>query len=366
MKLILHIGQSKTGTTAIQAALQKNRGVLSQQGILYPDYYQAGIAVNTPHHNSFAESLCGFTRYPRLSTEEYIDQFKEQEKTHHTMILSGESFFGMPHVWRLKDCQDFFEAYHQKLNRLKLFSSRFKTEVIVYLRRPEEWFESAAAQIIRFEGLFDRPVYENDTQLFELLKPHMSYQMLLNLWQGVIGPEKVHVLPYVRESLVGGDAVQDFMHHAGINASRLDLDTFRQDNTGLDRRLIEIKKELNKSYRNKKPNKTRERVIHVCLDRLNRALDRVEKYNIEDALRQKIKAYTDDTMPVSFPPVIDKSYTFLSSTEIDQAMRDFERLYSSWSMKFLYAKIKMKTILRQNCPQLYAVLKGLRRFRFSS
>jgi len=40
MRVILHIGQSKTGTTALQSFLASNRTPLAKAGICYPDVYR--------------------------------------------------------------------------------------------------------------------------------------------------------------------------------------------------------------------------------------------------------------------------------------------------------------------------------------
>src|SRR3989344_5912389 len=96
MQFILHIGQSKTGTTALQRFLSANRAGLVRRGILYPDVQLGGIRLNVLNHNPFADSLAGEVRHPHLSPEEYIKQFREQavESNCHTILLSAESFFG--------------------------------------------------------------------------------------------------------------------------------------------------------------------------------------------------------------------------------------------------------------------------------
>ncbi|MGH1398028.1 MAG: hypothetical protein ACRBCT_02330 [Alphaproteobacteria bacterium] len=77
-KLILHIGQSKTGTTSLQYFLHANKEKLSEMGILYPDVYRANKPVGKYEHNSFADSLSGLILYPNLSADEYCEQFHTQ------------------------------------------------------------------------------------------------------------------------------------------------------------------------------------------------------------------------------------------------------------------------------------------------
>ncbi|MCH8942156.1 MAG: hypothetical protein IIA48_06935 [Bacteroidetes bacterium] len=50
-KFILHIGQSKTGTTAIQSFLSENRKILHNKGILYPDILKKWVSLDLLNHN---------------------------------------------------------------------------------------------------------------------------------------------------------------------------------------------------------------------------------------------------------------------------------------------------------------------------
>ena len=50
MKLYLHIGQSKTGTTSLQYFFQKNRQNLIQNKILYPNYFLKKTEINNLNH----------------------------------------------------------------------------------------------------------------------------------------------------------------------------------------------------------------------------------------------------------------------------------------------------------------------------
>ena len=75
MQLILHIGQSKTGTTALLSFLLQNKKCLQNMGIVYPDYFINNMPLHTPEHNAFAETLCNLPRYPYCSLETYFDLF---------------------------------------------------------------------------------------------------------------------------------------------------------------------------------------------------------------------------------------------------------------------------------------------------
>ena len=75
MQILLHIGQSKTGTSAIQAYLSLNRKELARNGILYPSVKIWGMPVDLGNHNPLADALVAVFRYPFLTAEQYFDQF---------------------------------------------------------------------------------------------------------------------------------------------------------------------------------------------------------------------------------------------------------------------------------------------------
>ena len=106
MRLILHIGSDKTGTTSIQKALSLSRNYLAQKGVLYPQLE------NSDNHNLLAVSFMGKERrQPRRLVRRYgnsdavlsasgnawlaIKQQLEQNDFH-TVILSGEHFLPGP------------------------------------------------------------------------------------------------------------------------------------------------------------------------------------------------------------------------------------------------------------------------------
>ena len=368
-KLILHIGQSKTGTTSLQAFLRDNSRALIQQGILYPDYYRVGMPLGILNHNSLADALSGLSRYPHFSLHEYSEQFqKEMTKENcHTMILSGESFFGSPQIWRLDEGQKFLDAHRTKLERLKPFIQDFETHIIAYMRSPEDWLESAIAHIIRYEGLIGHKIYENDRQLFELLKPHLDYPEILTLWQEIINPAKMTILPYDRSRLINQDIVSDFMGRIGIDPSTVSSKpSASEENKSLDRRYIAVKKWLNKHKRSK----TSERAIIECLDYLNNKLHKPQKYSLNRELHKDLESYcrpcrewmtrhysTDDED--FFKPYSVEIIEPLKESEIIEAWESFERLYYSMSMRWSRAKIASKGFLRNRMPRLYTVIKNI-------
>jgi len=133
MRIILHIGANKTGTSAIQAYFHKNRDALLRQGILWPRTGLMGHA-----HYRLSDVL-GFGRRPGLyvSEEEFADTrrafFTEIKKTAPTtVILSSEMFI------RRRD-----------MSRLTTFFEGCNLEIVVFLRRHDTWLPSLWSQAIK-------------------------------------------------------------------------------------------------------------------------------------------------------------------------------------------------------------------------
>jgi len=373
MRLILHIGQSKTGTSALQSFLFFNKQALLNDGFLYPDYYLKEKPLLTREHNAFAETLASLPRYPNFTVEEYIEQFHKQIKYHkpHTVILSAESFFGAPQIWRLDDTNDFYSAYEKKLKALKAFTDQFDTHLIGYFRSPEDWMEVSVSHLIRYYGLFGKHIDQSDENIVSLLSPHVDLSRLLELWGDIIQPQKMSVFPYEKDVLKDSDIINDFCGKAGLDLSKLSKEkaSSKRVHASLDRRYVELKKMLNTKTRKK----TEERVIIECLDILNSQLPEIERYRLPVDLKKKIQVdfkpyhiwlqenYSKGGKPFfsSKVNVDERDYQPISSEDIKQAEIDFRKLYSSYPIKWLYFQVSCKGFLRNRLPFLYAVLKNL-------
>ncbi|MEQ9639375.1 MAG: hypothetical protein RIM84_05060 [Alphaproteobacteria bacterium] len=370
-RAILHIGQSKTGTSSLQASLARNRENLANEGLLYPDVSVGGMPIDIIAHNVVAESLIDIRRYPWLTKDEYFCQFADQcdRQGCDAILLSGESFFSTPHVWTLAEGHDYLALYRHKLEVLKSFLDGIEScTVVVYLRPQEDWFESGVGHIIRYEGLLRRRIYENDNQLFELLAPHMDYAALLGLWDEVLQPDKLVAVPYERERLIDRDVVRDFAARIGVP---LDFDlaqSVREENTSLDRRYLWLKNVLNRLDRDK----NEERVIIDRLGTLNDRLSVRRKWVISDELRERCRrrfADSNDELAERFgiapdpfftPPPNSKTTDPINETEDGlAALMAFDHLYSAPSTRLFLARTRLATRLRVGYPTLHTAAKRL-------
>ncbi len=376
MRVILHIGQSKTGTTSLQSFLASNRTPMVKAGICYPDVYRSGIPLSVQNHNSFAESLCGFRRFPGFSAEEYWSQFQDQARKAgcHTLLLSGESFFGAPQIWRLPEGDDYLECYAQKLNKLKNLLGKDDCHVYIYLRRQDEWVDSAIPQIIRYEGLLNRSVYESDVQIIDMLAPHLDYVTLLDLWKKLIEPSEMTVIPFERDHLTAGDTVADFIRRIKITDSiPLIQSQETREHTSLSREFIMLKKILNRTPKSK----TEERTIISILTDLDKKIGSRKQYKIDTALRvelmnrvadqnRSLAQKYDGTGPEFFSDFAeskvmpsDANSNGVSLEDGMAALMAFENTYILFATSLKRCRMASAAFLRLQCPPLHALARRI-------
>ena len=198
MKIFLHIGWYKTGSTAIQKFLDANRDtLLSQYRILYP---KTGCVMNA--HHSIAWSLqdpskrpkwadeVGFNMQPESLFAKIFEEAKDSGAE--AIILSSEQFTGTD-KFSIEQLADFLAGY--------------KVELIVYVRRQDKYTESFYNQYVkdhlaRYGGGFDA-FSKNDGGL-------NYYAYLLN-WEKRFPGLTVNMRIYDRRQFPNKNVIYDFL-----------------------------------------------------------------------------------------------------------------------------------------------------------
>jgi hypothetical protein len=374
MRVLLHIGQSKTGTSAIQAFLTLNRLSLGEAGVLYPAVKVGGMPIDLGAHNAVADSLVGMSRFPHLTADEYFSQFFEEARRidANLLILSAEHFFGgEPRIWAVTDHQAYFELYRKKVEKLATYLKGHDVSLLVYLRPQLDWLASAASHTVRIDRLIsDTPIYQNDRQFFELMKPLLRYSALLDIWADVIKPSTFTVVPYTKSTLHRGSSISDFLRRTGLEEMHFPCASADiQVNTSLTREYLEVKKILNQSPRSKNT----ERVIIRCLERLSEKSLESTRYGFSEDIRHDLESFiapentslneryrTDNLSFVAGGPEHSRDQKPLSEKDVLRARATFEREYRRPRYRLLSLNYASRAFLRAYGKPLQGVLHRMK------
>lgn len=148
MKLILHVGMSKTGTTALQTFMSNNRSQLAKHGILYPsvnsspenhNFLSLFLRQNDFTPRKFLSIYHGNKELMMSDAELNWQQIKTQINKYKPsiMILSGEQIF---RGFQVGDVSAF-------RSRLKELASDI--QVVLYVRKPSAHYLSLAQQSLK-------------------------------------------------------------------------------------------------------------------------------------------------------------------------------------------------------------------------
>ncbi|MEL7463573.1 MAG: hypothetical protein AAFN79_05875 [Pseudomonadota bacterium] len=194
-RLVIHIGMHKTGSSAIQHFLSRNRLALRACGVLYP----ASIGADgrrQPKHNALFTAISHEAdhgaAHPMLGpSRALVEQLRERiERTGANMaIISAEGFSG--------EKPDFAAA-------LAPLGEAFDVKVLVFLRRPDEWLTSFHRQMIMSREIRETralPAFAEASST----RLHMDYPRILSWWAEVFGGTAMTIARYDAEDpdLVG-------------------------------------------------------------------------------------------------------------------------------------------------------------------
>ncbi|MEO1952774.1 glycosyltransferase [Thioclava sp.] len=192
-RLIIHIGSTKTGSTVLQHTLEDHRPTLLRQGIWYPEvglFWQK----NRPHkqagHAGFiAEAISGGSKL----RDHLLQGLAAMEGRIHTIVLSSEAFF--------------LSANAAKIARL---FHDFDVEMVVYLRRQDEWANSQYAEFVAGGAINSTSLtFEEWLQTDQAVRG-LDYKRIIHEWEQYLPKSAIHPRCYVRSSGGNWDIVKDF------------------------------------------------------------------------------------------------------------------------------------------------------------
>ena len=178
----LHIGMSKTGTTYIQQVFEKNRSVLKQQGLLFPPITMRAGGFSAGHTDllSLKSQLNGKDLLNWVSDE------LENTTNIRNILFSSEYLVAKP----------------DQLERLKKLFEDFDVQVIVYLRRQDEWLDSIYKEHTEGRHSFNTLRAERFAEEQQILE--LDYEKLLKPIVDIFGQESIAFRVYEQEQLKQG------------------------------------------------------------------------------------------------------------------------------------------------------------------
>ncbi|MGA0367864.1 MAG: hypothetical protein ACO3N7_00260 [Kiritimatiellia bacterium] len=193
IRLILHAGTPKTGTTSLQSYMHRSRLELLRRGILYPRSNHTDAAGRLqPKHQWIVNHLL------RAETEACARQIalslRELQSDTHTVFFSTEGLFN--HWW------DFPE---KSLGFFPKLSDHFDVKVWICFRDPCEYFMAYYKQSMinpRFPSAPDCYGHQMSPETF-LKDPwflkRLDYLGFIQHVESLLGAESVEAFPYTRE-----------------------------------------------------------------------------------------------------------------------------------------------------------------------
>ncbi len=203
IKLIIHAGTPKTGTTSLQTYLEKKQRKLRGLGILYPHNLKKLNNPSAPKHQWFEKNLT--SAHVDFFLENFKNVISQIKNDTHTIILSSEGIYN--YWW---DFSAESKLLLGELNKL------FDTQVWVWFREPLAFIESYYKQCIRNPRVEGNSCYGQDFSFAQMLEidwfaKHLDYQGFVNECQSVFGLDSVRAFEYQ------GDVVQQVIHKLGLS-----------------------------------------------------------------------------------------------------------------------------------------------------
>ena len=193
MKLILHIGMGKTGSSAIQKALAENTQRLTDGnahylGMWLTPYEGPG---RRPGHKEFFDQPKSIWRDRALDLSKLANQIVGNGGPN-TFISSNESFFHYGHK---------FESF------VDTARDHFDVKILAYVRRPMEWLPSAYAQW----GIRHKTVQGPIPSYGALARSLVHQYEDVMFWQKQMGD-----MLTIRSYDLANDIVRDFFSFVGV------------------------------------------------------------------------------------------------------------------------------------------------------
>lgn len=206
-RLFIHAGTGKTGTSAIQTSLLKNREELVRQGIRY-------IQSNQPRPELYGKHKFRWRRRQHPDWDVLRQEAAELAGTDDTVIVTNET------LWKKNE---------EELQFFKECFAGYDFKVLLYVREQVEYLNSRALQASKQDTgrkKLDFRGQETPKDLDRFLNEFLAevdYLETASRWERVFGKGSVEARLYDRKAFSSGNVVEDFYESVGADVGRLDL-----------------------------------------------------------------------------------------------------------------------------------------------
>ncbi|MBK4218124.1 glycosyltransferase [Paracoccus caeni] len=198
-RLIIHLGATKTGSTFIQHILDDSRPALLREGIWYPEvglFWQADRPHKQAGHAHFVDEA---RKGGQALRNHLLNGLAAMQGQVHTIILSSEAFFLNSQSAKLA------QHFHD-----------FDVEMVVYLRRQDEWANSQYAEFVAGGAINSTTLTFAEWIATPRVKTLLNYDILVRDWEQHLPREAIHLRRYLRQPGNQWDILTDFAETTGL------------------------------------------------------------------------------------------------------------------------------------------------------
>ncbi|TGQ52269.1 hypothetical protein EN836_20700 [Mesorhizobium sp. M1C.F.Ca.ET.193.01.1.1] len=225
MRLILHIGTHKTGSTALQHFLSANGEELSEYGFYYA----------SPAGEFNLNSIANAILLDRQDKFKYflLEKLRKAEQNGaHTIIASSENLYAMARYLTRFNAEKTSAMVLAKerilIERLRAaVPAHVECHVLCYVRRPDHYLESLYNQNVKRDALVAGEAVDFLNMIYDML----DYHRYFSIWRDVFGSSACSVRVY--EAALP-NLIEDFLRHVlGCE----DISSFKQQHVRANERL---------------------------------------------------------------------------------------------------------------------------------
>lgn len=264
MRFVIHMGNYKTGSTALQNYLYQNAEQLANYRIFYGQTDPAPLC----SHASFTYSLLRMTlqhmglfhayephpiyQYISQSPNQILEQIIEDADTKHceTILLSHEAIFceawrtlnglrNIPNLGQFSE-EDILKGFHQNLYDL-LCSVSQEIRAVIYLRRQDDYLESQYNQYIKAPWWEETIQLPDFTEFMSLHPVTLDYRKPLEIIRKIYGIKNMTVLAYNKHSHLQDDFITQILRLPSDSLQRFKQPEAAMENRSISHDIIDFK-----------------------------------------------------------------------------------------------------------------------------